>query len=284
MFAVSLPDHPWLDRLVRGRAWIPVLGILLAGIVATQVEILKLGAAMGQALEQTTTLTNQNEQLRDSVATLGDDQRIERIASSMGMVLPPPGAVGYLSAGPGGNVGGALANIHSPNPSSFVALTPQDGDGAMVTGPGASTLPPLPGAPAPPPAASSSATSNAGATTSGASTDATASGASASATTPNPTTPNPTTPNPTTPNPTTTSGTTTYGSGISSAAPASGTAAQTPGSTSQGATTAGPASAQTSPTTPHTDPSAGTGQSSQLPSSGAAAIQPAGPGQQGGGG
>ena len=95
---MSLPDHSLLDRVVRGRAWIPLLGVLLAGIVAAQVEILKLGASMGRSLEQTTTLTSQNELLRDSVASLSDDQRIERLATSMGMVLPPPGAVGYLTA------------------------------------------------------------------------------------------------------------------------------------------------------------------------------------------
>ena len=43
-FVRSLPDHSLLDRLVRGRAWIPLLGVLLAGIVAMQVEVLKLGA------------------------------------------------------------------------------------------------------------------------------------------------------------------------------------------------------------------------------------------------
>ena len=148
-FVVSLPDHPWLDRLVRGRAWIPVLGILLAGIVATQVEILKLGASMGRAIEQTTTLTSENEQLRGSVAMLGDDQRIERLASAMGMVLPPPGAVGYLPLGPNADVSRALNNLHSPDPSAFVSLTPLVGDGALVTGQGTSTLPPTDGAVAP---------------------------------------------------------------------------------------------------------------------------------------
>ena len=58
---LSLPDHHLLDRVIRGRAWIPLLGVLLAGIVATQVEILKLGASMGRSLEQTSSLTSQNE-------------------------------------------------------------------------------------------------------------------------------------------------------------------------------------------------------------------------------
>ena len=137
-FVVSLPDHAWLDKVVRGRAWIPLLGVLLAGIVAAQVEILKLGANMGRSLEQTTTLTSQNELLRESVASLSDDQRIERLATNMGMVLPPPGAVGYLGGG-AGNVNGALAGIHAPNAAGFMALAPSNG--ALVTGAGTSMLP-----------------------------------------------------------------------------------------------------------------------------------------------
>ena len=142
-FVVALPDHPWLDRVVRGRAWIPLLGVLLAGIVAAQVEILKLGASMGRSLEQTTTLTTQNEQLRYSVASLSDDQRIERLATSMGMVLPPPGSVGYLIASERSDVTRALGNIHAPDATAFMALAPTDG--ALVTGPGTSMLPTPPG-------------------------------------------------------------------------------------------------------------------------------------------
>ena len=158
-FVLALPYHLWLDRVVRGRAWIPLLGVLLAGIVAAQVEILKLGATMGQALEQTTTLTTQNEQLRGNVAQLADDQRIERLAGVMGLVLPPPGAVGYIAAQPGGDVGGALGNLHAPDASAFVTMTPRNG--ALVTGQGTSTLPPPLGAPLPPTSTTTPATSSA---------------------------------------------------------------------------------------------------------------------------
>jgi hypothetical protein len=187
-FVVSLPDHPWLDRVVRGRAWIPLLGVLLAGIVAAQVEILKLGANMGRSLEQTTTLTSRNELLRESVASLSDDQRIEWLATNMGMVLPPPGAVGYLGGG-AGNVNGALAGIHSPNAAGFMALAPSNG--ALVTGAGTSMLPTssevlaqagTPGSatptstPSPTSTVASAGTSTSGTSTSGTSTPSTASG------------------------------------------------------------------------------------------------------------
>ncbi len=65
-FLAGLPDHPWLDRIVRGRYWIPILGALLAGIVAMQVEVLKLSANIGRAIERGTSLQSRNEQLRAS--------------------------------------------------------------------------------------------------------------------------------------------------------------------------------------------------------------------------
>jgi hypothetical protein len=127
-FIRSLPDHRLLDRLIRGRWWIPVLGVMLAGVVAMQVEVLKLGASMGRSLERNSVLSSRNAALRQSVASLGDDQRIEQLAVSMGMVMPPPQAVGFLAAGADGNPGRALANIHEPSSSSFLSLTPTNGE------------------------------------------------------------------------------------------------------------------------------------------------------------
>lgn len=115
----GLPDHSLIDRLVRGRAWIPVLGVLLAGIVAMQVEILKLGTSMGRTMEQTSTLQSQNESLQAGVAGLADDQRIERLAAAMGMTMPTPDSVVFLSASPNGKVGRAVADIHAPDPAGF---------------------------------------------------------------------------------------------------------------------------------------------------------------------
>jgi hypothetical protein len=123
-FARALPDHAVLDRLIRGRAWIPILGVLLAGIVAMQVEVLKLGTSMGRSLERTTALQSRNELLQASVASLADDQRIERLAAGMGMVMPDPDAVNFLAAGPVGNLKQVIASIHEPDASAFTAQLP----------------------------------------------------------------------------------------------------------------------------------------------------------------
>jgi hypothetical protein len=118
----TLPDHAFLDRIIRGRAWIPLLGVLLVGIVAMQVEVLKLNAATGRALEQGTTLQTHNEQLRAAVADASDDQRIESEAAHMGMVMPQPAAVRFLAPDPAADVTKAAADVTAPNATNFTAV------------------------------------------------------------------------------------------------------------------------------------------------------------------
>ncbi|MGI8715255.1 MAG: hypothetical protein ACR2NR_19155 [Solirubrobacteraceae bacterium] len=115
----ALPDHALLDRIVRGRAWIPLLGVLLVGIVAMQVEVLKLNASIGRSLEQGSTLQTKNEGLRTAVARAGDDQRIESMAAHMGMVMPQPAAIRFLAKHPSAELGKAVSNIHPAAATSF---------------------------------------------------------------------------------------------------------------------------------------------------------------------
>ncbi|MGI8429371.1 MAG: hypothetical protein ACR2OB_08725 [Solirubrobacteraceae bacterium] len=154
----TLPDHTLLDRVVRGRAWIPLLGLMLAGIVAMQVEVLGLGASVGRAIERTTTLQSRNEMLRASVASLSDQQRIERRAAAMGMVMPAPAAIGFLVARPGAGVQAASASIHAPDPAGFAAAlsSAAGGGGGSAAGAGVSSAPST-GAPSAPSGSASSA-------------------------------------------------------------------------------------------------------------------------------
>jgi hypothetical protein len=117
-----------LDRLIRGRAWIPLLGVMLAGIVAMQVEVLKLGASIGRSIEQTTALQTRNETLRETISSLDDDERIKGLAAKQGMVMPVAGGVGFLSAGaPTRTVDRAITNIHSPNAAAFLGIASNNG-------------------------------------------------------------------------------------------------------------------------------------------------------------
>jgi hypothetical protein len=130
-----------LDRIIRGRYWIPLLGLLLAGIVAMQVEVLKLNAGIGRALEQSTSSQNRNEQLRAAVARGADDQRIESIAAHMGMVMPQPAAIRFLQNHPIADVGKAVSSIRLPDATGFqAALTAAAGTvGASAAVPTAGT-------------------------------------------------------------------------------------------------------------------------------------------------
>jgi hypothetical protein len=118
-FVRGLPDHRMLDRLVRGRAWIPVLGLMLTGIVAMQVEVLKLGAGVGRSIEQGTALQSRNELLQSYVSSLSDARRIERMAAKMGMVMAAPTSLAFLGA-QSGDAGRAAAAIHEPDATSFL--------------------------------------------------------------------------------------------------------------------------------------------------------------------
>jgi hypothetical protein len=106
-FASTLPDRGIVDRLVRGRAWIAVVGTLLIGLVAMQVSLLKLNAAIGGDVERTTALERTNGELRAQVSQLESGERIQEEAASLGMVMPPAGQISYLSAGGAGTAGAA---------------------------------------------------------------------------------------------------------------------------------------------------------------------------------
>jgi hypothetical protein len=117
----ALPDHSLLDRIVRGRLWIPLLGVLLTGIVAMQVEVLKLNASIGHAFVRTGELQSQNERLQNTVSQLSDVQRIEVRAARLGMTMPAAYVPQFLSESPTANLDRALRNIRQPDPAGFSA-------------------------------------------------------------------------------------------------------------------------------------------------------------------
>jgi hypothetical protein len=96
----ALPEHRMVDRLLRSRAWIWALGLMLGGIVAMQVSLLKLNSGISRAVETTTTLERQNGDLQARIASLSATDHVQQGALQLGMVMPAPDAVDYLTAGP----------------------------------------------------------------------------------------------------------------------------------------------------------------------------------------
>jgi cell division protein FtsL len=140
-FVTSLPESSLLDRVIRGRIWIPLLGVLLVGIVGMQVENLKLNASLGGAIEQTANLQSRNDWLRDDVAQLSDPQRIEGIAAQHGMLMAPPAVTKFLTVGGAASVGAAIAGIHAPGSTYFASPPGTLSAAAAAAAPGSSTAP-----------------------------------------------------------------------------------------------------------------------------------------------
>jgi hypothetical protein len=89
-----------LDRLLRGRAWIGLLGVLLIGLVALNVSLLKLNAAAGRNAELAKKLRVENADLRGRVSRLGSGGRLQDAAANLGLVMPTAGSVHYLTSNP----------------------------------------------------------------------------------------------------------------------------------------------------------------------------------------
>src|SRR5215207_7406319 len=111
----ALPEHRMVDRLLRGRAWIWLIGIMLGGIVAMQVSLLKLNSGISHSVEAAATLERVNADLETEVARLSSGERIQLAASEEGMVAPPAGDVGYLTARPGTDPRLAAERMQSPS-------------------------------------------------------------------------------------------------------------------------------------------------------------------------
>jgi hypothetical protein len=94
----ALPETRFVDGLLRGRAWIWLIGLLLGGIVAMQVSLLKLNAGISRAVTTSATLERQNADLEAGIARMSSGDRVRAEALEEGMVSPLPGGVEYLTA------------------------------------------------------------------------------------------------------------------------------------------------------------------------------------------
>jgi cell division protein FtsL len=87
---------PLLDRILRGPAWVVMLGVLLAGIVFLNVSVLELNRGIARTDAKAADLERTNSALRTRVAKLDSGERIQELATERGYVLPEPGQVTFL--------------------------------------------------------------------------------------------------------------------------------------------------------------------------------------------
>jgi len=137
-----MPDHVVVDRLVRGRLWIGLIGCLLLGLVGMQVALLKLNAGIGRAVQQGANLDRRNGELRAEISRLGSEERIQAMGAKLGLIMPDAGSVTYLAARPGRDTPAALqalrANRLGPAAAAPVQVQvqtqTQPGDPSAATG------------------------------------------------------------------------------------------------------------------------------------------------------
>lgn len=118
--ALRLIDHPWLERLIRGRAWIAIVATALLGIVAMQVALLRVGAQIGSETAAVNALQQQNAQMQYTIGAAEASRGLGASPSSLGMLFPPPGAVTYLQLNPG-VARLAAERVQSPSAAALAA-------------------------------------------------------------------------------------------------------------------------------------------------------------------
>src|SRR6266545_5088622 len=112
----DISDSSLIMRLTRGRGWIAVLCALLGGIVALNVASLSLNAGAGATSLQIDELKTQISSLHAQIDERLSASRVEGEASRLGLAVPDPKAITYLSA----NDGSAERLAHLLGTDSFL--------------------------------------------------------------------------------------------------------------------------------------------------------------------
>lgn len=96
----NLPDSSLIVRLTRGRAWIALLGVLLAGIVTLNVITLSFAAGTGHVDQNIQALDEENSILRSRDAQRSGAGRVRSEAAGLGLSAASVDQVEYVQAGP----------------------------------------------------------------------------------------------------------------------------------------------------------------------------------------
>lgn len=154
--AIDVSTSRLMDRLVRSRVWIGVIAVVLIGIVAMQVSMLKLNASITSSTATAGSLEQSNAAMRRDISRLSSGDRIEPLAEAQGFVMPAPDGVGYLDArhDPGA-AARAAQRMTRPDPATAGfggavnadeqlgdGVVPADGTPAAATTTAASTIAP----------------------------------------------------------------------------------------------------------------------------------------------
>jgi hypothetical protein len=96
----QLPNSGLVVRMTRGRAWIGVLGMLLAGIVGLNVVTLSFAASVGTIDEQITALEQENSVMTSRDAHLSGVGPVRQAAGEIGLAMPTADTIHFTDASP----------------------------------------------------------------------------------------------------------------------------------------------------------------------------------------
>jgi hypothetical protein len=143
----------FLDGILRGRAWVALVGALLAGIVFLNVSVLELNRGIAENSAKTDKLEIRNSKLRGRVAKLDSAERIQQLAEARGFVLPLPGDVTYLKPRTARDAKLAATRITAPDEdTATTAVDATTTPEATTTAPTDTTVAPVATTPTPEPA------------------------------------------------------------------------------------------------------------------------------------
>ena len=113
-----------LDALLTGRIWIGLIGVLLAGIVFFNVDLLQMNREITQMADEATQIKRENDRLRHDYARLASSERIQEAALELGLVYPAAGEVRYLASKPKLDAHNASKRIIAPSEAATPEPTP----------------------------------------------------------------------------------------------------------------------------------------------------------------
>jgi cell division protein FtsL len=83
-------------RLTGGIFWISAFAVLLAGVVALNVAVLRVNMTVNDLNKQQAELQAQNQALASQLSSAGSSIRIEQAARKLGLVPAPAADTSYL--------------------------------------------------------------------------------------------------------------------------------------------------------------------------------------------
>ncbi len=86
-------------RLTGGIVWISTFAVLLAGVVALNVAVLRTNMALNELNKQQLELQAQNATLASQLSSAGSSLRIEQTAHRLGLVPAQAADTSYLNLG-----------------------------------------------------------------------------------------------------------------------------------------------------------------------------------------